>query len=72
MAPILSKLDVGDIAERFTNNFVDKAIEDPLQTITTADSVLGIASKVLPTLPWETPFPIPRALYDQMKDAGVK
>ena len=72
MAPIFSKIDTEMIAERVTNKFVDNVIEDPLQTITTVDSVLGIASKVLPTLPWETPFPIPRALYDQIKDAGVK
>ena len=72
MAPILSKLDVESIAERFTDNLVNKAIEDPLETITTADSVLSIASKVLPTLPWETPIPIPRALYEQLKTAEVK
>lgn len=69
---LLPNLNAQVIAERFTDNLVNKAIEDPLETITTADSVLSIASKVLPTLPWETPLPIPRALYDQLKASGVK
>lgn len=69
---LLSNINVQNIAERFTDNLVNKAIEDPLETITTADSMFSIAAKVLPTLPWETPLPIPRALYDQLKAAGVK
>lgn len=54
-------------AEQLTDKFVGRAIDNPLEAIRTADAVLSIAAKVLPTLPWETPFPIPRGFYEQLK-----
>lgn len=59
-------------AEHITDKLLDKAIENPLEAIRTTDAILRIAAKALPTLPWETPIPIPRALYDQMKEMGGK
>ncbi|MBU0792234.1 MAG: hypothetical protein KKC55_17490 [Gammaproteobacteria bacterium] len=68
----LSKSDLGIIAEKLTNKAVDKVMDDPLAAIMTADSILSIAVNVLPTLPWETPFPIPRVIYEKLKKAEGK
>jgi len=59
-------------AEVLTGKVLDKAIENPLEAIRTTDAILSIAIKALPTLPWETPFPIPRVLYEQFKSGGGK
>lgn len=59
-------------AEQSMNTAVNKAIENPLEAVRTVDSILSLVVKVSPTLPWETPIPIPRALYDQMKEMGGK
>ena len=59
-------------AEQSVNTVINRAVENPLEAIRTTDAVLNIAFKLSPTFPWETPFPIPRALYDQMKEMGVK
>ena len=59
-------------AEQLGGKFLDKAIENPLEAIRTTDAILSIAAKVLPTLPWETPFPIPRGVYEQLKVMGEK
>ena len=54
-------------AEQLTGKLVDRAVENPLEAIRTTDAILSIAAKVLPTLPWETPFPIPRGIYEHLK-----
>lgn len=63
---------IAQIAERFIDKAVDKAVDDPLATIRTTDAILHIAVNVLPTLPWETPFPIPRGIYEKLKEAEGK
>ena len=71
MTSPLSKLDPDKIVEQLTNKAIDKAMDDPLAAIRTANSVLAITVKVLPTLPWETPLPIPRGIYEILKEGGV-
>ena len=61
-----------ETVEKSANKAIGKAIDNPLEAITTADSVFYEATNILPTFPWETPIPIPRRLYNYMKEIGVK
>lgn len=60
------------IIKALTDRVIDRAIDNPLETIRTTDAILHIAVNVLPTLPWETPFPIPRGIYEKLKGAEGK
>jgi len=59
-------------AEQLTDKVIDRAIDNPLEAIRTADAILSIAVNALPTLPWETPLPIPRGIYEKFKAAEGK
>jgi hypothetical protein len=45
-----------------------KAIEDPLVAITHANGMIDILDRIAPTFPWEFPVPIPRKLYEKLKE----
>lgn len=58
--------------EHLTDTLLGKAVDNPLEAIRTADAILSIVTKALPTLPGETPFPIPRGIYEQLKSLDGK
>jgi len=54
-----------------TDRIIDKAVEDTLTTVGQIDLLLELAYKLSPTLPEESPIPMPRGLYDKLKQSGA-
>jgi len=49
---------------RITEKMAQKAVEDPLAFITNLDTLTQVGLKILPVLPSEYPYPIPRGIYE--------
>ncbi len=56
------------LSRGLVNKFVDDAVNDPAALLTRADSIMEIGMKIAPTLPGEFPIPIPRGIYEKIKD----
>jgi len=70
-APLSNIPEPSRAAINLTDKILEKAVEDPLTTMANIDTVITFVHKVLPTLPGEAPLPIPRGLYDKMKEGGL-
>lgn len=58
-----------DPINRAKDKFINDVIENPLDVLTRIDTTSEILTKLAPTLPGEFPFPIPRGIYDKIKDS---
>lgn len=54
-----------------TDRIIDNAVKDPLTTVANLDVLIDLAYKLSPTLPEESPIPMPRGLYDKLKEKGL-
>ncbi len=49
-------------------NAVQKAIDDPIGSLANVDAAAGLLIKMLPTLPGESVIPMPRGVYDKLRE----
>ena len=51
---------------------MENAATDPLAALTNLNGAMDLAVRFLPTLPNEFPFPIPRGIYEKLKEMQKK
>ena len=64
-APKIPSVDA--VAGRVIDNF----IADPLASLSNMNSSTNVLMDLLPVLPWEFPFPVPRIIYERLKLADL-
>jgi len=58
-----------ELLKNLSRDKIKDAMQDPVGTLTTMNSVIELSWKLLPVLPHEYALPIPRVLYDKLRGA---
>lgn len=58
------------LSRGLVDRFVNDAVNDPVAVLDRTDTIVEIGMKIIPTLPGEFPFPIPRGIYEKIKDTS--
>jgi hypothetical protein len=56
------------ISRGLTDRFVNDAVNDPVAILDRANTITDVCMNLAPTLPGEFPIPIPRGIYERIKD----
>jgi hypothetical protein len=69
--PPLPRPFLDKVNEKAQDTFITDMLENPMNMVEKASAGLELLNKILPTLPGETVVPIPRGLYDKLKESGT-
>jgi hypothetical protein len=70
LAPPLPRPFMDKVHEKAQDKLIEEIIDNPLALMDRANMGMDIITKLLPTLPGETAVPMPRGLYEKLKESG--
>lgn len=56
------------LSRGLTDRFVNDVVNDPIAVLDRANTLADVCANLAPTLPGEFPIPIPRGIFDRIKD----
>ena len=70
MVPPIPRPFLDSLSAKAQDKLLEELIENPLGLMDRANIAVDALTKVLPTLPGETIIPMPRGLYEKLKEKG--
>jgi len=68
--PSIPRPFIDRVNERAQDKAIEEIIENPLALLDRLNTGIDLITRVLPTLPGETMIPMPRGLYEKLKESG--
>ncbi len=59
------------LSRGLTDRFVNDVVNDPIAVLDRANTLADVCVNIAPTLPGEFPIPIPRGVYERIKDTPM-